>query len=112
MPGICLFFLFHPSVLIYKSKTFKYPITNFDIISKISSISMIININNMAPKFAGKAKLTKQGQLTLPFEARQNLDIRADSELYWYEMDNYLIVLKELLNPKDVMPYIKKKRKG
>ena len=66
----------------------------------------------MVPKFVGKAKLTRQGQLTLPFEARQDLGIKPDSEVYWYEMDGYLVALKELMSPKDVGDYIRKKRKG
>ena len=56
----------------------------------------------MKAKFVGKARLTKQGQLTLPQEARQDLKIGAGSELYWYEFNNILVVVKELVNPKDL----------
>jgi len=56
----------------------------------------------MKVQFVGKAKLTKQGQLTLPFEARQDLKIDADNELYWYLVDDHLVVVKDLLNPKDL----------
>ena len=62
------------------------------------------------PKFIGKAKLTKQGQVTLPNEARQDLDIKLDSDIYWYELGNKLIVVKELVNPKDLNIELKKKR--
>ncbi len=62
------------------------------------------------PKFIGKAKLTKQGQVTLPNEARQDLDIKVDSDIYWYELGDKLIVVKELVNPKDLDVELKKKR--
>ncbi len=60
-------------------------------------------------KFMGKAKLTKQGQLTLPFEARQELNIDKDNELYWYLVDNHLVVVKELTNTKDLEAMLNKK---
>ena len=60
-------------------------------------------------KFMGKAKLTKQGQLTLPFEARQELSIEKDNELYWYLVDNHLVVVKELTNPKELEVMLNKK---
>lgn len=62
----------------------------------------------MDVKFISKAKLTKQGQITLPLEARKDLKIDIDSELYWYEVGDRLIVSKELLNPKDLKEKIKK----
>lgn len=62
-------------------------------------------------KFIGKAKLTKQGQLTLPFEARDDLGIKLDSEVYWYEVDDYLVVVKELMSPKDLENKLKKRNK-
>ena len=62
------------------------------------------------PKFIGKVKLTKQGQVTLPNEARQDLDIKVDSDVYWYELGNNLIVVKDLVNPKDLNVELKKKR--
>jgi len=61
-------------------------------------------------KFIGKAKLTKQGQVTLPNEARQDLGIDIDSDIYWYELDDCLVVVKELVNPKDLNVGLKKKR--
>jgi len=60
-------------------------------------------------KFIGKAKLTKQGQVTLPNEARKDLDIKIDSDIYWYELGNNLIAVKELVNPKDLDVMLKKK---
>jgi bifunctional DNA-binding transcriptional regulator/antitoxin component of YhaV-PrlF toxin-antitoxin module len=62
------------------------------------------------PKFIGKVKLTKQGQLTLPREARKDLCIECESELYWYELDNSLILVKDLVNQKELMKKIQKKR--
>ena len=62
----------------------------------------------MKVKFIGKARITKQGQITLPFEARQDLKIDADSELYWYLVDDHLVVVKDLVSEKDLMKIIKK----
>ena len=65
----------------------------------------------MEAKFIGKAKLTKQGQLTLPQEARKDLKISAQSEVYWYELNDVLLVVKDIVNPKDIFDLIMKKRK-
>ena len=65
----------------------------------------------MEAKFIGKAKLTKQGQLTLPQEAREDLGIDAKSEVYWYEFDDVLVLVKELVSPKDIMDFILSKKK-
>ena len=65
----------------------------------------------MEPKFIGKAKLTKQGQLTLPQEARRDLKIDAKSEVYWYEFNGILILVKELVNPKELVNFVLKKKK-
>ncbi|MBU0628050.1 MAG: AbrB/MazE/SpoVT family DNA-binding domain-containing protein [Nanoarchaeota archaeon] len=62
------------------------------------------------PKFIGKAKLTKQGQVTLPNEARQDLGIGVNSDIYWYELGDNLIVVKELVNPKDLRVELKRKK--
>ena len=59
-------------------------------------------------KFIGKAKITQQGQLTLPQEARSNLGMPIGSEVYWYELDDYLVVVKDLINQKDLIKKIKK----
>ena len=67
----------------------------------------------MEPKFIGKAKLTKQGQLTLPQEARHDLGIEPNSEVFWYEFNDNLILVKNLVNPDDLvsMVFSKKKRR-
>ncbi|MBI2656061.1 hypothetical protein HYX06_06585 [Candidatus Woesearchaeota archaeon] len=65
----------------------------------------------MEAKFIGKAKLTKQGQLTLPREARKDLKISAESEVYWYELNDMLLVVKSIVNPKEIVSLILKKRK-
>ena len=92
-----------------KAKTLNITFNN----SKKTSIFIKnITIINMEPKFIGKAKLTKQGQLTLPQEARQDLKIDAESEVYWYEFNNILVLVKDLVNPKDLVSFVfGKKRK-
>lgn len=65
----------------------------------------------MEAKFIGKAKLTKQGQLTLPHEARQDLRIGSKCEVYWYEFNDVLILVKNIVNPKEIVNLILKKRK-
>ena len=65
----------------------------------------------MEAKFIGKAKLTKQGQLTLPQEARKDLKISAESDVYWYELNDVLLVVKNIVNPKEIVSLILKKRK-
>jgi bifunctional DNA-binding transcriptional regulator/antitoxin component of YhaV-PrlF toxin-antitoxin module len=66
----------------------------------------------MTVKFIGKAKITRQGQVTLPFEAREELKLDLNSEVYWYLVDDHLVVVKDLVSPKDLDGIIKgKKRK-
>lgn len=67
----------------------------------------------MEAKFIGKAKLTNQGQLTLPQEARQDLKIGAKSEVFWYEFNGILVLAKEIVNPRELVNFIfgKKRRK-
>ena len=65
----------------------------------------------MEPKFIDKAKLTKQGQLTLPQEARKSLKIEAESDVYWYEFNNVLVLVKDLVNPKELVKIIFDKKK-
>ncbi len=62
------------------------------------------------PKFIGKVKLTKQGQLTLPTEARLDLNINCGEELYWYEYNGNLIMVKDLVNQEDLLKNLNKKR--
>jgi len=52
----------------------------------------------MEPKFIGKAKLTSQGQLTVPIEARKDLKIDNDSEVYWYEFGEFLVLTTRLVS--------------
>ncbi|MBI2660172.1 hypothetical protein HYX07_03345 [Candidatus Woesearchaeota archaeon] len=65
----------------------------------------------MEAKFIGKAKLTKQGQLTLPQEARQDLKIDAESDVFWYEFNDILILVKDLVNPKELVSLVFNKKK-
>lgn len=69
----------------------------------------------MAVKFIGKAKITRQGQVTLPFEAREELKLDLNSEVYWYLVDEHLVVVKDLVSPKDLGKIIKgnkRKKRG
>ena len=63
------------------------------------------------PKFIGKAKLSRQGQVTLPYEAREDLGISLNSDVYWYEVNDCLVVSKELVNQRDVLDLVLKKKK-
>ncbi len=65
----------------------------------------------MQAKFISKARLTKQGQITLPLEARKDLDIDIGSELYWYEIGDKLIIVKDLTSPNDLIKNLKKEVK-
>lgn len=65
----------------------------------------------MKTKFIGKTKVTRQGQITLPFEARKDMDIELNSEVYWYEIDDCLILVKELVNQNDLIKVIFKNKK-
>ncbi|MBS3135463.1 AbrB/MazE/SpoVT family DNA-binding domain-containing protein [Candidatus Woesearchaeota archaeon] len=64
----------------------------------------------MRPKFISKVKVTKQGQITIPIEARSDLGIMAESELFWYEIDDALVLLKELLNENELQKKMLRKR--
>lgn len=64
----------------------------------------------MAVKFVAKAKLTKQGQITLPLEARKDLKIDNESELYWYEAGDKLILVKELVSQKELIKKLKEEK--
>ena len=61
-------------------------------------------------KFIGKAKITSQGQVTLPFEAREELKLDLNSEVYWYLVDDHLVVVKNLVSIDDLMCKINKKK--
>ncbi|MBW2984818.1 hypothetical protein KY361_06880 [Candidatus Woesearchaeota archaeon] len=62
-------------------------------------------------KFIGKARITKQGQVTLPYEGRKDLNINLESEVYWYEVNNCLVVVKDLVNQKNIMSMVNNKKK-
>ena len=62
------------------------------------------------PKFIGKAKVTKQGQVTIPLEGRKELSIAPETEVYWYRLNDTLVVLKDIVNPKDLAQQLAKKR--
>jgi len=64
----------------------------------------------MAIKFVGKAKITKQGQVTLPFEARGELKLDLNSEVYWYLVDDHLVVVKDLVSVEDLDAIIKRRK--
>ena len=65
----------------------------------------------MEAKFIGKTKLTKQGQLTLPQEARQDLKIDVKSDVYWYEFNDSLILVKNLVSPSELIDLVFSKKK-
>ncbi|MFH0868068.1 MAG: AbrB/MazE/SpoVT family DNA-binding domain-containing protein [Candidatus Woesearchaeota archaeon] len=65
----------------------------------------------MTVKFIGKAKITKQGQVTLPFEAREELKLDLNSEVYWYMVDDHLVVVKDLVSTEDLAAIVAKKNK-
>ncbi len=62
------------------------------------------------PKFIAKVRLTKQGQITVPQEARELLKMELESDAYWYINDGYLILTTELNNPKELLKKIKKRQ--
>ncbi len=62
-------------------------------------------------KFIGKAKITTQGQVTLPSEARDSLKLDANSEIYWYQVDEHLVVVKELVSVDDLANIISNKKR-
>ncbi len=71
----------------------------------------IMSKTDPAAHFIGKVKLSKQGQITLPTEARTELSIATDEELYWYRFNDSLILSKEIVNPKDLKAYLERKVK-
>ena len=64
----------------------------------------------MRVKFIGKAKITKQGQVTLPFEAREELNLDLNSEVYWYLVDDHLVVVKDLVSVDELISMINKRK--
>ena len=61
-------------------------------------------------KFVGKARITKQGQVTMPFEARNELKLPSESEIYWYMVDDYLVVVKDLVSVDDLIKILNKRK--
>ena len=66
----------------------------------------------MGVKFIGKAKITKQGQVTLPFEAREELKLDLNSDVYWYLVDDHLVVVKDLVSVDELISTINKQKKS
>ena len=64
----------------------------------------------MTVKFVGKAKITTQGQVTLPFEARDSLKLDVNSEVYWYQVDDHLVVVKDLVSVDELASMLNKKK--
>lgn len=65
----------------------------------------------MAIKFIGKARITTQGQVTLPSEARDSLNMDANSEVFWYQVDDHLVVVKNLVSVDDLAGIISSKKR-
>ena len=65
----------------------------------------------MEAKFIGKSKLTKQGQLTLPQDGREDLSIEPESDLFWYSFNGMFVLSKELVNQKEIVELLSKKRR-
>jgi len=61
-------------------------------------------------KFIGKAKITTQGQITLPSEARDLLKLDVNSEVYWYLVDDHLVVVKDLVSVDDLADMLNKNK--
>ena len=95
----------------HSNKTATFINIKFKLFKYIHIFIKNIKSNTMEPKFIGKAKLTKQGQLTLPQEARKDLRIDAKSEVFWYEFNDILILVKDLVNPKELISVIFNKKK-
>ena len=64
----------------------------------------------MGIKFIGKAKITTQGQVTLPFEARESLKLDVNSEVYWYQVDDHLVVVKDLVSTEELAEMLNKRK--
>ena len=65
----------------------------------------------MEPKFIGKAKITKSGQLTLPSEGRKDLEISSDTDLFWYEINDALILVKNIVSPLEIARIVSGRKK-
>ncbi len=54
------------------------------------------------PKFIGNSKLTKQGQATIPQEGRKSLHLSPDADVFWYQVGDTLVLVKDLVAPQDL----------
>jgi len=59
-------------------------------------------------KFITKVKISKQGQITFPLEARKDLNISLGDEVYIYETGNQLILTPKLVSIPDIKKQLKK----
>jgi len=59
-------------------------------------------------KFAGNVSITSQGQVTIPLKSRKELKIEINSEVYWYEYKDMLILVKNLSEEKKLEERLKK----
>ena len=62
-------------------------------------------------KFIGKAKITSQGQVTLPSEARDSLKLEPNAEVYWYQVDEHLVVVKDLVSVEELANILSNKKR-
>ena len=62
-----------------------------------------------SPKFIGNSKLTKQGQATIPQEGRKSLDLSPDADVFWYRVGDSLVLVKDLVAPRDLQVTASKK---
>jgi len=58
-------------------------------------------------KFIGKAKITSLGQITVPKEARKDIDVKEGDELYWYVVNGQLVGTNELMSLKELKKRLK-----
>ena len=58
-------------------------------------------------KFIGKAKITSLGQITVPKEARKDIDVKEGDELYWYVVNGQLGGTNELMSLKELKKRLK-----
>ncbi len=62
-------------------------------------------------KFIGKARITTQGQVTLPSEARESLNLGTNAEVYWYQVDEHLVVVKDLVSVEELANMLSNKKR-
>ena len=62
-------------------------------------------------KFVTKVKISKQGQITFPLEARKDLHIALGDEVFIYETNKQLILTPNLMSIQDIKKQLKKEVK-